>query len=148
MVMTHVVFFFGNFPNFLSKKTFQNSKMASAILIAVGLTASAIIGRAALRTFKSSRSSISHPSFLTPKQSRLYLRGGFEQTMSKREAAQILGVKESIDKSGLKVCQTFHGKVAHRKVMLINHPDRGGSPYMSMKINEVISSLISRPKSY
>jgi curved DNA-binding protein CbpA len=27
-------------------------------------------------------------------------------------------------------------KERYRKVMLLNHPDRGGSPYLAMKINE------------
>jgi hypothetical protein len=29
-------------------------------------------------------------------------------------------------------------KEAHKRIMLINHPDRGGSPYIASKINEGI----------
>lgn len=56
-----------------------------------------------------------------------YYRGGFEPKMSKREASLILGVSPSASK--IKV------KDAHKKIML-NHPDRGGSPYLAAKINE------------
>lgn len=57
-----------------------------------------------------------------------YYRGGFDPKMSKREAALILGVSPSASK--IKV------KDAHKKIMLLNHPDRGGSPYLAAKINE------------
>ncbi|KAI9601125.1 hypothetical protein H4Q26_000926 [Puccinia striiformis f. sp. tritici PST-130] len=49
--------------------------------------------------------------------------------MDRKEAKDILGLKESqVTKNRL--------KDAHRKIMLANHPDRGGSPYMASKINE------------
>jgi DnaJ homolog subfamily C member 19 len=57
-----------------------------------------------------------------------YYRGGFDPKMSKREAALILGVSPSASK--LKV------KDAHKRIMVLNHPDRGGSPYLAAKINE------------
>lgn len=57
-----------------------------------------------------------------------YYKGGFEPKMSKREAALILGVTPSTNSK--KVSD------AHKKIMLLNHPDRGGSPYLAAKINE------------
>ena len=48
--------------------------------------------------------------------------------MSKREASLILGVSQTATKGRV--------KEAHKRIMLLNHPDRGGSPYMAAKINE------------
>ena len=48
--------------------------------------------------------------------------------MSRREASQILGIRENAPKEKL--------KEAHRRIMLLNHPDKGGSPYLASKINE------------
>lgn len=57
-----------------------------------------------------------------------HYKGGFESVMTKREASLILGI--SPNSNGDKI------KQAHKRVMLINHPDRGGSPYIAAKINE------------
>ena len=35
-------------------------------------------------------------------------------------------------------------KEAHRKMMLMNHPDRGGSPFIASKINEAAEVLQAR----
>ncbi|KAI8913274.1 putative mitochondrial DnaJ chaperone [Gorgonomyces haynaldii] len=95
--------------------------MASAILVGLGVTGLALIGRAAIRTMqKTGMESLVDQS--------KYLRGGFESPMSKREAAQILGLTDAITKDKL--------KKQHRTIMLMNHPDRGGSPYLATKINE------------
>ena len=57
-----------------------------------------------------------------------YYKGGFEAKMTKREAALILGVSPNAQAKKIKDC--------HKKVMLANHPDKGGSPYIAAKINE------------
>jgi DnaJ family protein C protein 19 len=65
--------------------------------------------------------------------------GGFEATMSRSEAAKILGVRESAVKKDI--------QTAHRKIMMLNHPDRGGSPFIAAKINEASEVLSGKAKS-
>lgn len=82
---------------------------AGATLATVGILGRALMRRAANISIK-------------------YYRGGFEPTMTKREASLILGVSPSSNHDRI--------KQAHKRIMLLNHPDRGGSPYMAAKINE------------
>ncbi|EIM23152.1 hypothetical protein WALSEDRAFT_31329 [Wallemia mellicola CBS 633.66] len=55
--------------------------------------------------------------------------GGFQAKMDKKEALQILGLREQL-------ANTQRIKHAHRTIMLANHPDKGGSPFLASKINE------------
>jgi len=58
-----------------------------------------------------------------------WVKGGFRAKMDRKEAIAILGLKD-----GPQLRPKL--KDAHRQIMLANHPDRGGSPYLASKINE------------
>ncbi len=90
--------------------------MGSFLAAGVAIAGVATVGRLAVKAYNRSKGGGS-----------FYL-GGFEPKMSRREAALILGVRETSPSDKI--------KQAHRKIMLMNHPDRGGSPYLAMKINE------------
>uniref|UniRef100_A0A673IQM0 DnaJ homolog subfamily C member 15-like n=1 Tax=Sinocyclocheilus rhinocerous TaxID=307959 RepID=A0A673IQM0_9TELE len=64
-----------------------------------------------------------------------YYKGGFEQKMTRREASFILGISTKA-----KVLE------AHRRIMVLNHPDKGGSPYLAANINEAKDLLDSGPR--
>ncbi|KAK9897303.1 hypothetical protein P389DRAFT_151253 [Cystobasidium minutum MCA 4210] len=70
-----------------------------------------------------------------------WVLGGFQARMDRREASQILGLRER-DLTKNKI------KDAHRRVMLANHPDRGGSPYLSSKINEAKDMLDKQVRNF
>jgi len=112
------------------------NKMSSGlILVGLGMAALGVGGRIALRTAPKAISNMenvlkSMPSQLDSKAwaNSKYYKGGFEGKMTKREAALILGVSPNAPAKKI--------SDSHKKIMLLNHPDRGGSPYLASKINE------------
>eukprot|EP00835_Amoeboradix_gromovi_P000504 NODE_17_length_41373_cov_0.337016.p28 type:complete len:116 gc:universal NODE_17_length_41373_cov_0.337016:35165-35512(+) len=56
-------------------------------------------------------------------------KGGFPQEIRKSDALQILGIQASNPSKSLI-------QERHRSLMKYNHPDLGGSPLISSKINE------------
>ncbi|XP_053984708.1 mitochondrial import inner membrane translocase subunit TIM14 [Hylaeus anthracinus] len=109
--------------------------MASTLVAAgIGLAAVGFTGRYILRRMPTISQKMSEAFKNMPKldsqtlANNKYYKGGFEAKMSRREASLILGVSPTASKA--KVKEHF------KKVMVVNHPDRGGSPYIAAKINE------------
>ena len=94
--------------------------MSSAAVLGLGFAATALTARQLILAGEA--------WMLAPPKLKQFYKGGFDETMSRREAALILGIRESSAKN--KVME------AHRKVMMANHPDAGGSPFVSTKVNE------------
>lgn len=98
--------------------------MASLAVIGVGVTVAAFLGRAGLVALRRSRS-----MELGSSLGKAYYKGGFEPRMTRREAALILQLSErQLTKERI--------RKSHRTLMMLNHPDRGGSPYLATKVNE------------
>ncbi|GAB1730480.1 hypothetical protein KC343_g7390 [Hortaea werneckii] len=96
--------------------------MATALAVGVGVAAAAFFGRAGLVALRRYRGG-------TNAMGKAFYKGGFEKQMTRREAALILETSER------GVTRDMIRK-KHRQMMLLNHPDRGGSPYLATKINE------------
>lgn len=129
--------------------------MVLPIIIGVGITAAALTTKAALKavsryqkltpqmiaTLNGIRLESSHSSNLTkddaPDSHIRYLKAtfnatGFERKMTEQEALLIMGLNASDITSLTK--DTL--KQRYRKLMVMNHPDKKGSIYLSQKINQ------------
>jgi DnaJ family protein C protein 19 len=95
--------------------------MTTIFLAGLGIAGAALAGRAAVRALRTSSGAVGI------KSPKTFYLGSFEDTMSKREASLILGVKETANSDEV--------KEAHRRLMRINHPDIGGSVFLGTKIN-------------
>ncbi|KAG2018017.1 chaperone [Coprinopsis cinerea AmutBmut pab1-1] len=92
--------------------------MATAVIVGVTAVSAAILGRSFIRQ-----------GLFVGKNADKWVKGGFKAKMDRKEAIEILGLKD-----GPALRKNL--KDAHRRIMLANHPDRGGSPYLASKINE------------
>lgn len=99
------------------------------IVVGLGVAAAGFAGRYAFHLWKPLGQVFSETVKKMPSSTfSSYYKGGFEQKMSKREASLILGISPASTKAKV--------REAHRRIMVLNHPDKGGSPYLAAKINE------------
>ncbi|XP_010667930.1 mitochondrial import inner membrane translocase subunit TIM14-1 [Beta vulgaris subsp. vulgaris] len=110
----------------------ESSDMAAPLVAGLCVAVTALAGRYGIQAWQAFKA--------RPPTARMrkFYEGGFQQTMTRREAALILGVRESTALEKV--------KEAHRRVMIANHPDAGGSHYMASKINEAKDMMLGKTK--
>ncbi|CAO2200690.1 unnamed protein product, partial [Urochloa humidicola] len=106
--------------------------MAAPLVAGLAVAAAALAGRYSIQAWHAYKA---RP--IVPRMRKFY-EGGFQPTMTRREAALILGVRETVNAEKI--------KEAHKRVMVANHPDAGGSHYLASKINEAKDILAGKTK--
>ncbi|XP_052175679.1 mitochondrial import inner membrane translocase subunit TIM14-3-like [Diospyros lotus] len=104
--------------------------MGTPLLAGLAVAAAAYAGRYSIQAWQAFKT--------RPPRIRRFYEGGFQSAMTRREAALILGVRESMPVDKI--------REAHRRVMVANHPDAGGSHYLASKINEAKDMMLGRTK--
>ncbi|CDY24370.1 BnaA07g02950D [Brassica napus] len=96
---------------------FSGYTQATPMVAGAAVAAAAIAGRYGIHSWQAFKA---RP--IVPRM-RMFYEGGFQAALTRREAALILGVRERV------VAEKV--KEAHRRVMVANHPDAGGSHYLA-----------------
>ncbi|KIZ05689.1 putative import inner membrane translocase subunit TIM14 [Monoraphidium neglectum] len=104
--------------------------MSTPLVLGLGVAAAAFVGKQAVQQYVKLRA--------RPPSIRAFYKGGFAPTMDRREASLILGLRESAGEEKV--------KDAHRRIMIANHPDSGGSSFIAAKVNEAKDILLGKKK--
>ncbi|XP_074295241.1 mitochondrial import inner membrane translocase subunit TIM14-3-like [Silene latifolia] len=102
--------------------------MVVPLIAGAAIAATAVAGKYGIQAWQAFKA--------RPPRLRKFYEGGFQHKMTRREAALILGVRESVALEKV--------KEAHRRVMIANHPDAGGSHYLASKINEAKDLMLGK----
>lgn len=107
--------------------------MATPLLVGMAAAGAAWASRAAILAL--SRTGVASATGRAGVRFPRAFAGGFEEEMSRKEALNILGLREGAQKDVV--------RKAHLKLMRLNHPDTGGSQYVATKVNEAKDQLLS-----
>jgi hypothetical protein len=103
--------------------------MSTTVFVGVGLALIGYSGRYLARYGKLITENLMKTSGIVAEGlSSKYYKGGFDAKMNRREAALVLGISPTTSKIRI--------RDAYKRLIILNHPDRGGSPYIAAKINE------------
>mmetsp|Transcript_36128 Transcript_36128/g.88286 ORF Transcript_36128/g.88286 Transcript_36128/m.88286 type:complete len:113 (-) Transcript_36128:391-729(-) len=103
--------------------------MATPLLAGAAIAGAALLSRAALLSLRTAAARAASG----PRIPRAF-QGGFEAEMTRKEALLVLNLREGATRDQV--------RDAHRKLMMLNHPDRGGSQYVTSKVNEAKDLLM------
>eukprot|EP00871_Galdieria_phlegrea_P005391 jgi/Galph1/5853/GphlegSOOS_G4473.1 len=104
--------------------------MSKAVFAGICAAGAALAGRYAINAWKRLQSLPARPRI--PR----HMAGGFEPEMTREEAFQILGIRKGASLENI--------RAAHRRLMLLNHPDSGGSTVIASKVNEAKDLLLGK----
>jgi DnaJ homolog subfamily C member 19 len=109
--------------------------MATPMLAGMAVAGAAYASRAAVLAWRNfaARGGAGIGGRAAPRFPRSFA-GGFEDEMSRKEALNILGLREGAKKEAI--------RAAHRNLMRANHPDNGGSTMIATKVNEAKDLLV------
>ncbi|KFU91775.1 DnaJ subfamily C member 15, partial [Chaetura pelagica] len=104
--------------------------------VGLGVASVVFAGRYAFHLWKPLEQAITDTAnWISTSSLSSYYKEGFEQKMSRRDASLILGVSPSAGKAKI--------GTANRRMVILNHPDKGGSPYLATEIDEAKDLLES-----
>ena len=116
------------------KSFLGRSRVGKGVLVGAGVVGSLVAWNALSTLTESLHLPIKLPRIRLG-NSAGFFRGTFAREMNRREAALILGVNETF-------ASLDDIKDAHYQLVRLNHPDIGGSVYLTRKINEAKEILM------
>nr|CCA19955.1 conserved hypothetical protein [Albugo laibachii Nc14] len=125
-------------PSYISARHIHMTRQQDSVLLlgGLGIAASAMGIKYVIKAYEAYKLRPKSPSLSWNYKS--FYEGPFEERMTRREAALILGVRENASPKRI--------QNAHRQLLILNHPDTGGSTFIASKINEAKQLLLSGTK--